>query len=85
MDEYAVALGAKLPALESRAIELLAPPKPGIEPPVAPTPGTLREGQHTDLDAAGLRAAVRKLEDLLEEHPGSRLTIHWKLHRGDRE
>jgi len=80
-DEYAVALATKLPALEGRAIELLAPPEREAPPPSA-VPGTLQEGRNVDLDAAALRAAAQKLEELLEEHPGSRLTIDWKLHRG---
>ena len=78
-DEYAVALAAKLPALEDEAIELLAPP-PGDEPGTGGA-SIVGEGSYEDLDQDGLREALAKFENLLSEEPAARLALVWKLRR----
>ena len=94
-DEYAVALGGKLPGLEDRAIKLLArpvkpwpPPPPPPDPPPPPPPNPppdgaslVREGTHSDLDRESLRAVTIKLEALFSEVPTGRLDLTWKLRR----
>ena len=77
-DEYAVALGHRLPDLENRAVDLLArpvePPPPTPPPTPPPPPGKggasvregaiVDEGSHSDLDRERLRAVTTRLEAL---------------------
>ena len=96
-DEYAVALGHRLPDIENRAVDLLARPVP-VEPPLPPTPppptpprgngGTsvresdvLDHGERGDLNRERLREVMAKLEALLRQDPAARLEITWKLLR----
>ena len=91
-DEYAVALGHRLPDIENRAVNLLArpvpvepPPSPPLPPP--PPPPSVREGvlvdqgAHGDLNRERLREVTAKLEALLRQEPAARLEITWKLLR----
>ena len=96
-DEYAVALGSKLPELEDRAVKLLArpveppppppptpPPPPPPPPPPTPPPGgasVVREGSHSDVDRESLHAVTAELEALFHEEPSGRLDLIWKLRR----
>ena len=95
-DEYAVALGYRLPDIENRAVELLARPVPEEPPsptPPPPTPprgnggGSVREGdvldhgERGDLNRDRLREVMAKLEALLRQDPAARLEITWKLLR----
>ena len=73
-DEYAVALGHRLPDLENRAVDLLArpvePPPPTPPPPPPPPPGKggasvregaiVDEGSHSNLDRERLRAVTTR-------------------------
>ena len=74
-DEYAVALGGKLPGLEDRAIKLLARPAKPVPPPPPPPPrppggaSVVREGADRNLDRERLRAVAIKLEALFSEVP----------------
>ena len=82
----AVALAAKLPALENAAIELLAPPPTSYPDPTTGPRSTedvpiVREGSYADLDRKGLREAMAELEDLLGKEPAARLLLEWKLRR----
>ena len=91
-DEYAVALGHRLPDLENRAVELLArpvEPPPPTPPPTPPGKGgaSVREGaivdagSHSDLDRDRLRAVTTRLEALVSEEPTARLELTWKLRK----
>ena len=95
-DEYAVALGHRLPDIENRAVNLLARPvpvEPPPSPPLPPTPppgkgGTsvhegivVDEGSRRDLNRERLREVTAKLEALLRQDPAARLEITWKLLR----
>ena len=95
-DEYAVALGHRLPDIENRAVNLLARPvpvEPPPSPPLPPTPppgkgGTsvhegivVDEGSRGDLNRERLREVTAKLEALLRQDPAARLEITWKLLR----
>ena len=95
-DEYAVALGHRLPDIENRAVNLLARPvpvEPPPSPPLPPTPppgkgGTsvhegivVDEGSRGDLNRERLREVAAKLEALLRQDPAARLEITWKLLR----
>ena len=91
-DEYAVALGHRLPDLENRAVDLLARP---VEPPPPTPPPTppgkegasvregviVDEGSHSDLDRERLRAVTTRLEALFSEEPTARLELTWKLRK----
>ena len=83
-DEYAVALGGKLPDLEDRAIKLLArplvkPPPPPLPPP--PEPGVVRERSYSALDRDSLREVTKEIEALFSEEPTARLDLIWRLRR----
>ncbi len=94
-DEYAVALGHRLPDLENRAVDLLArpvePPPPTPPPTPPPPPGKggasvregaiVDEGSHSDLDRERLRAVTTRLEALFSEEPTARLELTWKLRK----
>ena len=85
-DEYAVALGGKLPDLEDRAIKLLArplvkPPPPLPPPPLPPDPRVVREGSYNALDRNSLREATTKLKALFSEEPTALLDLTWSLRR----
>ncbi len=81
-DEYAVALGGKLPDLEDRAIKLLArPPVKPPPPPHPPDPSIVREGSYNALDRDSLLEATTKLEALFSEEPTARLDLNWRLRR----
>ena len=94
-DEYAVALGHRLPDLENRAVDLLArpvePPPPTPPPTPPPPPGKggasvregaiVEEGSHSNLDRERLRAVTTKLEALFSEEPTARLELTWKLRK----
>ena len=78
-DEYAVALGSKLPELEDRAVKLLA--RPTVQPPPPGRASVVREGSHSDLDRESLHTVTVKLEALFSEEPSGRLDLTWKLRR----
>jgi hypothetical protein len=92
-DELAIAggLAAKLEEAESRAVELLTPPKPvppgpGPRPgggprPGVPTPGwqLVDHGVDQQFDAETWAGKADELRRQLEEHPEYRLTVTWKL------
>ena len=94
-DEYAVALGHRLPDLENRAVDLLArpvEPPPPTPPPTPPTPpgkggasvregAIVDEGSHSDLDRERLRTVTTRLEALFSEEPTARLELTWKLRK----
>ena len=85
-DEYAVALGGKLPDLEDRAIKLLArphvkPPPPPPPPPLPPRPGVVRERSYSALDRDSLREVTNEIEALFSEEPTARLDLTWRLRR----
>ena len=94
-DEYAVALGGRLPEFEDRAIKLLAqsvepppPPPPKPQPPTPPPPppvrpSVVRERSYNDLDRDRLHVVTMELEDLLTKEPTARLDLTWKLRRKD--
>lgn len=80
-DEYAVAIGPKLAALESQAIRLLAPP-PAAPPEPAPARGQVKaQGHREGVDRAGLQALARELDAELGRDAELRLDVDWKLVR----
>jgi len=91
-DEYAVALRSRLSKLEGDAIRLLtvitprpdASPAPQLPPTSRqPVPG-VQEVEERSVTAVAGPAALAVLEELqhkLEQEPGLRMDLHWKLYR----
>ncbi len=89
-DEYAVAIAAKLSALESRAIRLLTQ-RSDSAPAGAPSPSSAaapssaeparRHGHREGVDRRGLDALARELAAELEADADLRLDLEWKLVR----
>jgi hypothetical protein len=91
VDEHAIAggLAAKLSEAEDRAIGLLTPPKPSVNPPVVPPAPPPRPGWKVlgtngkaRLTEKELTATLDELLRKLKENPRLRLSIQWTLEEG---